>query len=248
LGATTGSAAAALADAGAPAGCHASPDVGTVLPAAPFQSPAASAVCDLKDRIILVEPSSITVLERPGLKKTTGAITKTERTNPCADSGGSAGCSLRATDRYWSPALGAHHVLELSPNGGMGPELIDERSTETDPAKLSMCRPGLAGWGIASCSTAKRLVVVTYDDAANRPQGQPCYRMRASMWTGSGDEVAGLEGDLDRAASVNGRWVLRFPAQQPVGQDIVLSFERGAATLQVGGERETCAVSRLLSP
>src|SRR5689334_3293190 len=64
-GATTGSAAAAaaLADTGAPAGCHASPEVGTVLPAAPFQSPAASAVCDLKDRIILVEASSITVLE-----------------------------------------------------------------------------------------------------------------------------------------------------------------------------------------
>src|SRR5262249_51157688 len=110
--------------------------------------------------------------------------------------------------------------------------------------KQQLCRPAEAYWPVASCSTAKRLVEITYDAAPNRPKGSPCYLLHAMIWTGSSNQPASLEGELDPAASVDGRLVLRLPAKQP-GQDLVLTFERGAATLQVGGEREACVVSRL---
>lgn len=47
-------------------------------------------------------------------------------------------------------------------------------------------------------------------------------------------------GELDCAAAAPGRAVFRFPAQPPVGQGIVLSFDGGAATLEVGGQRDAC--------
>jgi len=72
--------------------------------------------------------------------------------------------------------------------------------------------------------------------------------MRGSVWSGPGADPADLDGDLDRAASVNGRWVFRFPAQPPLDREIVLRIEPGAATLEVGKERAACAAFRLLVP
>jgi hypothetical protein len=227
-------------------GCHAEPDVRAVVPAAPIQVPAARAVCELADRVIFLDSSSVTVIERPGLQRKRGPITRTLFTDPCKGNGW-AGCSMWARRSYWSPVLGTSY-LDLGYNGGAGPALIDERAPPVaDPDQRRVCRPGTQ-WGIASCSTAKRTVMVSYEHDRQRPRERPCFRMRGVMWTGRADEAVVLDGDLDRAASVDGRWVVRFPAQPPVGQELALRFEGGAAALEIGGQREACFAFQLLKP
>jgi hypothetical protein len=63
---------------------------------------------------------------------------------------------------------------------------------------------------------------------------------------GPNDEAVELHVDLDRAATGSGRTVFRIPAQPPVGQDLVLSFDRATATLEVGGQSEPCIAFKLV--
>jgi len=215
--------------------CSTDANPASVLPRT-FDLGTADLVCDVKDRVIVVSAKQVTVRTRPLLTPVRAPIERTGHLGDRCDGpgGGHAGCSIT----YWrfsSKVLGSGH-LEFGNNAGN--VLHDD-----DPDKAMDCREYSSFEVIATCSTAKHFVLVKYqDDAAGRGS---CWHLHARLWD-AGDQVTELDGDVDRAASGGDRWVFRFPAADSA---VTLRFARrpGSATLEIGGERERCAVFRLSS-
>lgn len=224
-------------DAGATAApaphCHATADRAAVLPSG-FTIPATQQVCDLEDRIILVDKQSVTVLTRPLLQRTQAPIARTEHLGDRCDttSGGHAGCSIKF-DRYWSKALG-NGSLEIGTNEGN--VLHDDRFPDRD----QLCRNGRDPAVIATCSTARHFVAVTYLEST--VGGSSCWHVGGALWGGTGEQPSELDGDVDRASSVGDSWVFHFLARSQPDAAVTLSFDRRApaAALEIGGEREPC--------
>jgi len=194
-----------------------------------------SRICDLPDRILLVD-RKVTALARPTLTRTTAPIAKTERLgNRCGGPGGGhAGCSITYV-RFWSRALGAGHLLEFGTNAGN--VLIDEHGNE------EACREEESYGTIAMCSTAKRYLLVRFTEDAN--DATPCWHVTGRLWEGAADVATELAGDVDRSASRGTNWVYAFPATS-TSPAVALSLDghKGTATLEVGGEREDCIAFR----
>jgi hypothetical protein len=202
-------------------------------------------VCDLPDRIIVVDGGRVTSIARPGLARTTAPIARQEgRSYTCGGPGqGHVGCSV-VYRRYWSHSLGIHYV-EFGTNQG------NVLGDDGNGSKVEYCREASHYQVIATCSTAKRFAVVKYlEPDYNEPQA--CYHLRVWLWEGRDKIATELEGDVDRAASAGDRWTFRFPAERGVA----LAFERWQdpafmrrvarrATLEVGGDREDCVAFRL---
>jgi hypothetical protein len=192
-------------------------------------------VCDLPDRIVLVD-RQVTVLARPTLARTTARIERTEHLGNRCDGpgGGHAGCSI-TYDRYWSRALGDGRYLELGNNAGNA--VLDEHGN------WESCREDTSYSVIATCSTAKRFLMVRFAEDANT--ATPCWRVGGRLWEGPAEASVELAGDVDRTASVGHHWVYRFPATATTAEVVlVLDGGRGTATLEVGGEREDCVAFR----
>jgi hypothetical protein len=206
------------------------PDPAAVLPAR-FTVPATGKVCDLEDRIILVDDRAVTVtvLTRPGLSRTRAAIERDERLDDRCDrpGGGHAGCSITHR-RVHSAALG-HLTLELGNNEG------DTLYDEQQPNSYQPCRE-IRHDVIATCSTATRFVTIAYREV---PLSAPtCWQLRGVVWERA--QPTELDAEFDRAASDADHWVVRLPARA-----MTLRFDRGAAVLEVGAKREPCVAFRL---
>ena len=192
-------------------------------------------LCDLRDRIIIVDGKLVTVVSRPELKRTRAKVDRTEHLgNRCGDGpdGGHAGCSI-TFDRYWSAVLGARH-LEFGTN--VGNVLEGER----DPNKSESCRD-IGRATIATCSTAQHFVAVAYEQTAT------CWNVRASVWDGAADRPEELDGDVDRAASVGGHWAFRFATPN---RRLTLELDRArrTAAVDIDGAREDCVTFQLGGP
>jgi hypothetical protein len=186
-------------------------------------------VCDLADRIILVDDRSVSVLRRPKLTRARAPIRHVEKLGDrCGGpDGGHAGCSI-AYRRVQSAVLG-HHTLELGNNPG------NHLDDDDQPNQVEECRYVPEGT-IATCSTATRFVTVAY---VAGPSSPPCWHLQATLW--EGDRATALDAELDRAgADSDDRWVARLPAR-----DMTLRFDRHAAVLEAGAKRELCVAFRL---
>ena len=192
-------------------------------------------ICDLPDRIIIVE-RGVTVLARPTLTRTTAPIDKTERLGNRCDgpAGGHAGCSITYV-RTWSSALGKGRYLEFGTNAGN--VLLDDHGN--GPA----CREEESYGTIAMCSTAKRYLLVRFTEDAQ--SATPCWHVTGRLWEGAADVATELAGDVDRSASRGTHWIYAFPATS-TSPAVALSLDgsKGTATLEVGGEREDCVAFR----
>jgi len=226
------------ADATQSARCYDTPDPASVFPST-FTIRADHRVCDLKDRIILVDTKWVTVITRPLLQRTQAPIDRKDNLgNRCGGADEShAGCSI-TFDRFWSAALGAS-FLEFGTNEGN--VLHDAQS----PNKDQDCRESSGHAVIATCSTAKRFVMVRYLEPA---VGEPlCWHLRGTVWEGPGDQSVDLEGDVDRVKSVGDSWAFHFFANSATDAAVTLTFDLRAhsATLDTAGEREACIAFRL---
>ena len=203
-------------------------DPAAVLPAR-FTVPAAGKVCDLDDRIILVDERAVTVLTRPRLTRTQAPIQRTDKLDDqCGGPAeGHAGCSI--TFRRVHSAVLGNFTLEFGNN--VGDVLYDEQQ----PNSFQPCRE-VRHDVIATCSTATRFVTVAYREV---PSSKPtCWQLRGAVWEGANPTE--LDAELDRAASGADRWVFRLPARA-----MTLRFDRRAAVLEVGAQREPCVAFRL---
>jgi len=210
-----------------PAG-HDRRDLAAVLPER-FTVPAAGDVCDLDDRVIVVDDRAVTVVTRPRLTRTRAPIQHRERLRDrCGGPGGGhLGCSL-AYRRVRSAVLG-NLTMEFGNN--QGNVLYDERQ----PSSGQACRE-VPQDVIATCSTATRFVTVGYREVP--ASSRTCWQLRAAVWEGA--QPTELAAELDGAASDADHWVVRLPAR-----DMTLRFDRHAAVLEIGATRERCVASRL---
>ena len=228
-------AAPAAATTGCPAGSHAPADAARPLPG--FSLLEADRICDVGDRVIVVDARSVTVVTRPRGNRTRAPISRREGlADRCSGPGGGhAGCSI-TFQRFWSVVLG-HDYVEFGSSAG------NFLAPGGDFNRARGCREPGSG-PIAVCATATRFVAITDEERADRPS---CQRLRASLWDGAADERRELDGDIDAAASTANRWVVRFPGAAG-DSAIALAFDRTAraATLEVDGRREPCLAFRLL--
>ena len=217
---------AAIAEA-CPAG-HDRSYPAAVLPAG-FTLPAAGNVCDLEDRIIVVDDRAVTVLTRPRLTRTRAPIQRADRLgNRCGGPGGGhAGCSI--TYRRVHSAVLGNLTLEFGNN--VGDTLYDEQV----PNSYQPCRE-VRHDVIATCSTATRFVTIAY--RAVPASAPPCFHLLGTVWEGA--QPAELAAELDGAASDANHWVVRLPARA-----MTLRFDRHVAVLEVGAKREPCVAFRL---
>jgi hypothetical protein len=225
---SSGATGATSSDAGVAACRYDKPDSSAVLPATGLATPD-ERLCDLTDRIILVGPKLVTVITRPALKRVRAKIDRTEHLGDrCGNGpgGGHAGCSI-TYDRFWSAALPDHH-LEFGTNAG---NLLED---DRDPNHSVSCRNDSDYGVIATCSTARRFVVIKYQESGS------CWTVHAQLWEGAADRPQELDGDVDRTASVGALWRFRFPAVS-----VDFDVHKRSATLDVGGDREACVVFRL---
>jgi hypothetical protein len=220
------------------AGSYESADPASVLPSS-FTLPTADRVCDLEDRILIVDDKHVTVVSRPRLTRTRAPIARQGSLGDrCAGPGGGhAGCSI-TFQRFWSPVLGRGY-LEFGTSAG------NMLVPDGDLNQAQGCRESIRGRGIATCSTANHFVTIAYDSPAF---GQPrCWHLHATLWDSPATQHLELDGDVDRAASAGDRWVFRFAAGSAADPAVVLGFDRRAhtATLEVAGQREPCVAFRL---
>jgi len=241
-GAADSGAAGAGASGGGAGGCRAgSYDSGNPASALPssFTFPTSDLVCDLEDRILIVDAKHVTVVSRPQLTRTRGPVARQEALGDRCDGpgGGHVGCSIRFK-RFWSPVLG-RGFLEFGTNAG------NVLFPDGDQNQAQGCRESIRGQRIATCSTATHFVTVVYDEPAS---GSPrCWHLHATLWDSPGTQPLERDGDVDRAASVGDRWVFQFAAGAAGDPPVVLGFDRRArtATLEVAGQREPCVAFRL---
>jgi hypothetical protein len=203
-------------------------DPAAVLPAR-FTVPAAGKVCDLDDRIILVDERTVTVLTRPRLTRARAPIQRTDKLDNRCDGpgGGHAGCSITFR-RVHSAVLGK---LTLEFGNNVGDVLYDERQENS----YRPCRE-VRQDVIATCSTATRFVTIEYREVP--PSKPTCWQLRGAVWEGS--QPTQLDVELDRAASDADHWVVHLPARA-----MTLRFDRRGAVLEVGAQREPCVAFRL---
>jgi hypothetical protein len=186
-------------------------------------------VCDLPERIILVESAMVTVIARPSLARSRGPVIRvpslsTARCN--GPGGGHPGCSLWY-QRFSSPVLGDERVQF---GFGYANEVL-RSGDEREP-----CREEFMVHAIATCSTARRFISVRFATE------QLCKHIEGELSDRSGSVV--LEGDVDRAASVDDRWVYRFPS---AGVALIFDGRAHAARLELdnGNDSESCIAFRL---
>jgi hypothetical protein len=188
------------------------------------------AICDLPDRIVVVEASEgrarttarariaalagvVTVFSRPGGQRTSAAIDpRSFATDPCRGAGGGhAGCSMLGGASIWSAALGEDSLML----GADHRDYLVTASGASLPCRGAGTFPGDGGLlesAIALCSTARHFAVVTRD--------VPLGELRVTVWGAGADPDRSLDGGAHVA--------------------VRLDAKRRSAELRIGRDREAC--------
>jgi hypothetical protein len=176
-------------------------------------------VCDLRDRIVLVDLQQrlVTVILRPTSTRVTAPISTTDDLGDrCTDAegheDGHAGCSV-TYERYWSPVLGASH-LEFGTNAGNALDADNGSTSES-------CGEESTYSVIATCSTANQFVYVQQLVAAPAT-------LTAVFWARRADPASEIAAEVDRAASGGDQWTIRFAKH-------ALVFDRRGAVATLDG-------------
>jgi hypothetical protein len=250
-----------------PAGCHEAGDGALIYPPFDDDAPASLSyrdakgvhtggfdLCDLPDRVVVVDSKTTSTVD-PMVLRLTGAVITTPRGkgstarypigsgSQCVDrcngpGGGYAGCSVGAGCSVKSAAPGAS-VVNLG---------LEER-TGGDKTQLG-CGPIDHDY-IGLCATRDRLVLMdTVDCKLGKVRGRFRLRLRsyergATRSDGSTAAEPSFErnGDYFPAGSKLGVWSYRFPEAGDGAGDMLLTFTVGAkpdATLTTAGATTPC--------